>query len=82
MAAGNRYSSGLFVTPPSPGYPGIDFFGSIGNQPATYAPSPRGGGAVSAINATLPGGIAGHHAIAIALVVFVGFGIYWWASKE
>lgn len=82
MAVANRYSSGIFVSPPSPAYPGVDFWGStpatVGN---TQTPG-RGGGPQAGVNAVLPPYLAAHHAIAIATVVAVGFAIYWWASRE
>lgn len=82
MAAGNRYSSGIFVSPPSPAYPGIDFFGSVPSS-ATSAQAPgRGMGPSGGLNSVLPPYLAAHHALAIALVVGVGFGVYWWASRE
>lgn len=81
MAASNRYTSGLFVTPPAPGYPGVDFFGSVGSQPGAVS-GPRATGPTAGIQSVLPGQLASHHALAIALVVGVGFGVYWLASRE
>ena len=68
-----RYSSGLFAPMPAPGYPAVDFFGAGTAQP--------GGNVRSATDAALPGVLSTNHAVAILVVVLVGFSLYYYARK-